>query len=96
MKQHNQGPKSGSQIGTMLVLFYCHLLVPDTAPVRLRPFLEKKILEKFLKKNNFLRNSREIRQKKIEIQISFFFTFGILTTKKTKLASTVYFSQNNL
>jgi hypothetical protein len=39
-----------------------------------------------------LRNSREIPEKKIEIQISFVYTFGILTTKMTtkmhtKLAS---------
>jgi hypothetical protein len=49
---------------------------------RLRPFLENIFLEKFS------RNSR----KKIEIQISFFYSFGILTTKMTtkmytKLAS---------
>jgi hypothetical protein len=48
---------------------------------RLRPFLENIFLEKFS------RNSR-----KIEIPISFFYTFGILTTKMTtkmytKLAS---------
>jgi hypothetical protein len=37
----------------------------------------------FSKKITFSRNSREIREKKIEIQISFFYTFGILTTKMT-------------
>jgi hypothetical protein len=53
----------------------------------------------FLKKLSFSRNAREIREireKKIEIQSRFFYTFGILTTKKPKLASIVYFSQNNL
>jgi hypothetical protein len=57
--------------------------------VRLRPFLENIFLEKFLEKNNFL---EKFERKKIEIQISFFYTFGILTTKMTtnmytKLAS---------
>jgi hypothetical protein len=46
----------------------------------------------FSKKIIFSRNSREIRETIIEIQISFFYTFGILTTKMTtkmctKLAS---------
>jgi hypothetical protein len=55
------------------------------ADSRLRPFLENIFLEKFLEKNYFL-------DKYIEIQIRFFFTFGILTTKMTtkmytKLAS---------
>jgi hypothetical protein len=57
--------------------------------VRLRPFLENIFLEKFLEKNNFL---EKFERKKFEIQISFFYTFGILTTKMTtnmytKLAS---------
>jgi hypothetical protein len=60
--------------------------------IRLRPFLEKKILEKFLEKNNFLKKFSRNSRKKIEIQISFFYTFGILTTNMTnkmytKLAS---------
>jgi hypothetical protein len=37
----------------------------------------------FSKKIIFSRNSREIREKKIEIEISFCFTFGILITKMT-------------
>jgi hypothetical protein len=54
---------------------------------RLRPFLEK-----FLKKNNVLEKFSRNSRKKIDIQISFFYTFGILTTKMTtkmytKLAS---------
>jgi hypothetical protein len=40
--------------------------------IRLRPFLEKKILEKFLEKNNFLKKFSRNSRKKIEIQISFF------------------------
>jgi hypothetical protein len=56
--------------------------------IRLRPFLKNIFLDKFFEKKlfleKFLRNSR----KKIEIQISFFYTFGILTAKMyTKLAS---------
>jgi hypothetical protein len=59
---------------------------------RLRPFLENIFLEKFLEKNNFLEKFSRNSRKKNEIQISFFNTFSILTTKMTtkmytKLAS---------
>jgi hypothetical protein len=59
---------------------------------RLRPFLKNIFLENFLEKNNFLEKFSRNSRKKIEIQISFFYTFGILTTKMTtkvytKLAS---------
>jgi hypothetical protein len=78
----------------------CSSCVPKKNKAKLRPalhvdcvhFSKKKFLEKFLEKNNFLKKFSRNSRKKIEIQISFFYSFGILTTKMTtkmytKLAS---------
>jgi hypothetical protein len=50
---------------------------------RLRPFLENIFSLEISRKIIISREILEKFEKKIEIQISFFYTFGILTTKMT-------------